>query len=106
MRSIIKTSKRGVIAILTLCMFLGIAGTCVNVAAMAEKNTIATEEKTAVTEETTPELMPMMARGCPSGLGNFLNKYASEYNYEVGEIRYGHDIPLSGGILLSCRSVW
>ena len=85
MKKIFNNSKRGISAILTLCILLGIAGTCLNVTAMAEENTeetaVATEEITTVvveestiftekpivaTEETTPELMPMMARGCNS----------------------------------------
>ena len=83
MENIFKISKRGIIATLVLCILLGIAGTCLNVTAMAEENTeetaVATEEITTVvveestiftekpivaTEETTPELMPMMASGC------------------------------------------
>ena len=86
MENIFKISKRGIIVILTLCILLGIAGTGVNVAAMAEETivyseatavateeittvvveetTISTEEPTVAIGETTPELMPMMARGC------------------------------------------
>lgn len=88
MENIFKISKRGIIAILTLCMLLSISGTGLNVTAMAaettatveetavateeittvvvEESTISTEEPTVATEETTPELMPMMARGCSS----------------------------------------
>ncbi len=73
MKSIIKTSKRGIIVILTLCILSGIIGTCVNVAAMAaettatvEETTVTTEDTTVVTEENTQELVPMMARGCNS----------------------------------------
>lgn len=86
MENIFKISKRGIIAILTLCILLGIAGTYMNVNAMAEdttvatdettavaaekitipteENTVATEETTVTTAGTTSELMPMMARGC------------------------------------------
>ncbi len=93
MKNIINTSKRGITAILTLCILLGTTGTCVNVAAMAEETTVATEttavvteeittvvveettipkeeptvateEPAGVTEETTQELVPVKARGC------------------------------------------
>lgn len=93
MENIFKISKRGIVAILTLCILLGIAGTYMNVNAMAEdttvateetavatdettavaaekitipteENTVATEETTVTTAGTTSELMPMMARGC------------------------------------------
>ncbi len=85
-KKIFNNSKRGISAILTLCILLGIAGTCLNVTAMAEETTVATEESkvatgesTVVTEETTvvvegtttvaavettQELMPMMANEC------------------------------------------
>ena len=93
MENIFKISKRGIIATLELCILLSIAGTCVNVAAMAEEitlatettavateeittvvveettipkeePTVATEEPAGVTEETTQELVPVKARGC------------------------------------------
>lgn len=94
MKSIIKTSKRGVVAILALCMLFGIARTYVNVSAMAAETTVNSEEivettvdttfvaadvitivaegSTVVTDDTNMttnesivlELMPMMARGC------------------------------------------
>ena len=67
MKNIIKDSKRGFIAILTLCILLGIAGTRVDVSAMAEENQTTTEESTVVTEDAAPELVPMMARGCGYG---------------------------------------
>ena len=102
MENIFKTSKRGIIVILTLCILLGIAGTCMNVTAMAEDTTVATEttavdteetatvvvEKTTifteeptvnteattvVTNEHTQELMPVMARGC--GYGDLTSWY-------------------------------
>ena len=57
MKNIFKNIKRGIVAILTLCILLGIAGTCVYATSMLEESTV-------VTEETTPELMPMMASGC------------------------------------------
>lgn len=68
MKSITKTSKRGIIVILTLCSLLVIPGAYLNVATIEEAISIATgEEKmvagkaTATTGEITPELMPMMA---------------------------------------------
>ena len=42
---------------MTLCILLGIAGTCVYAASIPEEDTVHTEE-------TAQELMPMMARGC------------------------------------------
>ncbi len=83
MKSIIKTSKRSISAILTLCMLLSVAGTCLNVTATAaettatveatrgvieettvvvEKNSVAAEESAVGTEEN--ELVPMMAMRC------------------------------------------
>ena len=85
-----KIQKRGITVILTLCILLGVAGTCLNVTAMAEETTVATEtttvtivettvateETTVVADETTKELVPMMARGC----GDPLTKYfGSDY---------------------------
>ncbi len=72
MESIFKISKRSIAAILTLCLLLGIAGTCVYAASvMPEENPtatdgiiVATEESTVADEETTSELMPMMAQRC------------------------------------------
>ena len=68
MENIFKTSKRGVIAIVILCILLGIAGTCVNVTATAEENTATVEkmpeETTTVNEETPQELVPVMAQRC------------------------------------------
>ncbi len=86
MKNMINISKRGITAILTLCILLGIAGTCLNVTAMVEDTAVATEETAVATEETTtvvveettisteeptvatgetvPELMPMMAKMC------------------------------------------
>lgn len=86
MENIFKISKRGVIAILTLCILLGIAGTGLNVTAMAaettatveetavateeittvvvEESTTSTEDTTVVTEENTQELVPRMATRC------------------------------------------
>ena len=59
-KNIFKNSKRGIAAILTLCILLGIAGICVYAASITEENTVPTEE-------TAQELMPMMARGCNNG---------------------------------------
>ena len=78
MKSIIKTSKRGIIVILVLCMLLEITATCVNAATILEETSVSaestvviikgttteTEENTIVTEKTSQELMPTMARAC------------------------------------------
>jgi hypothetical protein len=59
------TRQHDIIAILTLCLLLGIAGTRMDVSAMAEENPIAAEENTVAPEETNPEPIPMMAqRSC------------------------------------------
>ena len=51
MKNIFKTSKRSIAAILTLCILLGVTGTCVYAASV-------------MSEEITQEFMPMMARAC------------------------------------------
>ena len=110
MESIFKTSKRGIIVILTLCILLGIAGTGLNVIAMApettatveetlvateeittvvvEESTISTEEPTVVTENTTvvpekntQELVPRMARACWGTPDEVLNYYIGKNNW-------------------------
>ena len=58
MKNIFKTSKRSIAAILTLCILLGIAGTCVYAASAVP------EENSTVTDETTQELVPVMASEC------------------------------------------
>ena len=80
MENIFKNGKRGIIVILVLCMLIGIAGTCVNVTAMAaettvvvEETTISTEESTVAADEQTQELMPVMARDC--GYGDLTSWY-------------------------------
>ena len=78
MENISKISKRGIIAILTLCIVLGIAGTCLNVTVMAaettatvEETAVATEDTTVVAEENTQELVPRMAARCCDPLKNY-----------------------------------
>ena len=106
MENIFKISKRGIIAILTLCILLSIAGTCFSVTAMAaeitvtveetavateeittvvvEESTISTvepvvstEDTTVVAEENTQELVPRKARACWGTLDEALNYYMS-----------------------------
>ena len=67
MKNIFKTGKRSIAAILTLCILLGIAGTCVYAASVMP------EENPTATEETTPGLVPVMARGC--GYGDLTSWY-------------------------------
>ena len=100
MGNIFKISKRGIIAILTLCILFGIAGICLNVTAMAaentatveetavaieeiatvvieestistEESTVATEDTTVVVEENTQELVPRMATRCCDPLTSY-----------------------------------
>ena len=56
-KNILKNSKRSIAAILTLCILIDIAGTCVYAASIPEENTVPTEE-------TIQELMPIMASEC------------------------------------------
>ena len=58
MKNIFKTSKRSLAAILTLCILLGIAGTCVYAASVMP------EDNPTAMEETTQELVPVMASEC------------------------------------------
>lgn len=127
MGKIFTISKRGIIAILTLCILLCTTGIGVHAISMPEENiavteeitvvveettvatekttavaaeeiTIATEESTVVTEETTPELIPMMANRCSyPSLNQYLNQNASIYGYSVNEVTYGSNISLSNG---------
>ena len=93
MENIFKISKRGIIAILTLCILLGIAGAGLNVTAMAaettatveetavateeittvvvEESATSTEDTTVVTEENTQELVPRMATRCYDPLTSY-----------------------------------
>lgn len=88
MKNIFKTSKRGIAAILTLCILLGIAGTCVYAASVMP------EETTAVTEETTQELVPVMARGCSVDAGTLHELFDNlGYTYEG----VGKNTVLNGG---------
>jgi hypothetical protein len=72
MEKIFEINKRGITVILTLCILLGIVGTCGNITAIAAETTVETEATavateeitTVVVEETAQELVPMMARGC------------------------------------------
>ena len=75
MEHIINIGKRGITAILTLCLLLGIAGFGVQTTAMAAETTATTEENAIVTaEETTQELVPMMARACGPTLDDIFGK--------------------------------
>lgn len=64
MKNLFNTRKRSIAAILTLCILLRVAGICVHATAMSGETTVATEKNIVVTEETTQELVPMMAREC------------------------------------------
>lgn len=99
-----KNSNRGIAAILTLCILLGIAGIGVHATAMVEETTektaVATEKTTAVvkgittvvagkttivTEDTTQELVPVR-----SGTGD---QYANRYFATLADAKayYGSD---------------
>ena len=101
MKNIINISKRGIIAILILCTILGVSGTSVYAATMVGETTVAIENITIETEETsiiaaeetTPELMPMMASRC----GN--NDYSDYDGLTFYTTAYGLNrmgIPFSG----------
>lgn len=64
MKKLFKISKRSIAAILTLCILLGVAGTCVYAASAMTEETAVTEETTESAEETTQELVPVMASEC------------------------------------------
>ena len=123
MKNIIKTSKRGIIAILALCILLGIAGTCMDVTAMAsetaatveetavateeiatvvvEKSTISIENTTVVTEGTTSELMPMMASDCPTYVPGIGWQGSQSWNNCVDTVAAGGTITDFGGIIVT-----
>jgi hypothetical protein len=114
MENIFKICKRGIIAILTLCILLGIAGAGLNVTAMAaettatveetavateeittvvvEESTISTEEPTVATEENTQELVPMMARGCYdyNTVGDCMSDISSIYGFDYSSNGTGY----------------
>ena len=82
MKNLFKTSKRGIAAILTLCILLDIAGTCVYAASAM------TEETVTATEGTTQELVPMMASACDdygytgwASLDAAMNYYGTDFTY-------------------------
>ncbi len=85
MENIFKISKRGIIAILTLCILLGIVGTCVTVTAMAEETTVAADE-------TTQELVPMMASMCYyyNTVGDCMHDISSTYGFTYTESGNGY----------------
>jgi len=67
MKNIFKTSKRGIAAILTLCILLGIAGTCVY--AVSAVSFTEGNETGIITEkflDCDNELQPMAASSCPT----------------------------------------
>ena len=64
MKKFLKNSKCCIAAILTLCILLGSTGFGVQVTAMTAETTATVEETAVATEEITPELVPVMARGC------------------------------------------
>ena len=99
MKNLFKNSKRSITAILTLCILLGIARTCVYAAsAVADKTT-------TVTEGTPQELAPVMARACSYNHyvvnGYYSNGYVESVTvttYYNGSIvnTYTVDYPQSG----------
>ena len=109
MKSVIKTSKRGIIVILTLCILLCTNGIGVHAISMPEENIAVIEEITVVVEETTdtietiaPELMPMMARGCePTTIyvNSSINIRGNEPNATYVYCSGGGG-PISGGVAL------
>ena len=83
MKKINMIGKRLITSILTFCILLGIAGTCMNVSAVEEMVAISTEEPAQ-------ELTPMMAGECCdddygyaewSSLEDAMNTYGTGYTY-------------------------
>ena len=97
MKNIFKNSKRGIAAILTLCILLGIAGTCVYAASIPEENT-------AHTEETTQELMPMMARGCENDYNHIFGN--PEHNLDGFVGYYGGDQAMAYAAVLGVAQTY
>ncbi len=92
MKTSFKASKRGIAAILTLCILLSFGVTCVYAASVLP------EENTVAAERTAQELVPVMTRGCSyPTLDQYLYQNASIYGFSVNDIKYGHDIQLSNG---------
>ena len=123
MKNIFKTNKRGIIAILALCMLLNTIGICVHADTMPEENSAVTEETTVVVEETVvateepiivteenvvvtnenaQELIPMMARGCGYDYNTVIDcmrDISSTYGFTYSPI--GNGYTCSGGYSVS-----
>jgi len=107
MKNLLKTGKRGIAAILTLCILLGIAGTCVYAASvMSEEITTVTEETTVAAEEITPELVPVMARGCT---GTYIpSSWSIDESYRgssIDHVLYTHGWTLRGNLIYNSNGV-
>ena len=115
MKSIIKTSKRGIIAILTLCILLCTTGIGVHAISVPEENIVTAEETTVVVEETkvaiegitvadeetTSELMPMMASDCPIYVPGIGWQGSQSWNNCVDTVVAGGTITDFGGIIVT-----
>jgi hypothetical protein len=100
MKNLFKTGKRGIAAILTLCILLGIAGTCVYAASAMP------EETTSVTEGTTQELVPVLARGCT---GTYIpGSWSIDESYRgssIDYVLYTNGWTLSGNLIYNGNGV-
>ena len=76
MKKIFNSSKRGIAVILTMCILIGIAGTCVHAAVV--------DETTQVSDEPTQELMPMMASGCENDYNHIFGNPQHKLDEFVG----------------------
>ena len=93
--SIIKTSKHGIIVILALCILLCTTEISVHAAAIAEGTIVAIEATIETIEETTQELLPMMASRCDdywAGQPNNAKSVSTSYLLQNGvnphELKY------------------
>ena len=126
MKNVIKTNKRGIIVILTLCMLLNTIGICAYATAIPEDNMatpedttvvveetvvateepiIVTEENVVVTNENAQELIPMMARGCGYDYNTVIDcmrDISSTYGFTYSPI--GNGYTCSGGYSVSINN--
>jgi len=98
MKNTFKTGKHSIAVILTLCILLGIAGTCVYAASVMP------EENTAVTEETTQELVPLAASTCNETNNDYMmftmSQVAAQNGWTIGSLNNGHATIMQGGVVI------
>ena len=115
MKNLFNISKRGIAALLTLCILLGIAGISVHATAMAEETTatveetagsteepiVATEDTTVVTEQITQELVPLRASDCSIYAPGIGWQGSQSWNNCVNTVAAGGTITGFGGVIVT-----